>query len=34
MGAFTDKEWTDVYKRAYENLAPGGWIEQIEPDIK
>ena len=28
------KDWTDVYKRAYENRALGGWIKQNKPDIK
>lgn len=32
LGAFTDTEWTRFYEQAYRNLAPGGWIEQIEVD--
>lgn len=34
MGAFSDEEWRLLYGQVYENLAPGGWIEQIEPDIR
>lgn len=34
MGSFTDKQWSGIYKEAYENLIPGGWIEQLEPDVK
>lgn len=30
MGAFTPQGWEDVYRQAYENLEPGGWIEQFE----
>lgn len=33
FGAFTDSQWTGVYKQAYKNLMPGGWIEQVEPGI-
>lgn len=29
MGAFTEKEWADVYKRAYENLAPEGGLSRL-----
>ncbi|KAJ5567881.1 hypothetical protein N7450_010367 [Penicillium hetheringtonii] len=29
-GAFNDKEWDQVYKQCYDNLRPGGWIEQVE----
>lgn len=32
LGAFTAEEWDDVYKKCYENLEPGGWIEQLELD--
>ena len=32
-GSFTRAEWTALYKRAYENLNPGGWIEQLEFDV-
>ena len=34
LGAFTDEQWRLLYKQAYKNLAPGGWIEQLEPGIK
>lgn len=33
LGAFTKQQWTEVYKQAYENLAPGGWIEHLEPSL-
>ena len=26
-------EWEKLYKRAYDNLAPGGWIEHIDVRI-
>lgn len=32
-GSFTNEQWRLLYKQAYNNLAPGGWIEQMEPDI-
>lgn len=32
-GAFSDEQWRLLYKQAYKHLAPGGWIEQIEPSI-
>lgn len=32
-GSFTDEEWKLVYEQAYKYLGPGGWIEQIEPNI-
>lgn len=31
FGSFTDEQWRLIYKQAYKNLAPGGWIEQVEP---
>lgn len=34
LGSFTDEQWRLVYKQAYDNLAPGGWIEQLEPGIR
>ncbi|KAK5055388.1 hypothetical protein LTR84_013138 [Exophiala bonariae] len=34
LGAFTDNEWRDVYRKAYDNLKPGGWIEQVELDVR
>ncbi|KAJ6112317.1 hypothetical protein N7523_008378 [Penicillium sp. IBT 18751x] len=33
-GAFDGEGWNQVYKRAYDALAPGGWIEQVEFDIR
>ncbi|KAI9825141.1 MAG: hypothetical protein M1819_000599 [Sarea resinae] len=32
-GAFTPEEWADVYKQCYDNLIPGGWIEQAEISV-
>ncbi|CAI7637377.1 unnamed protein product [Penicillium pancosmium] len=32
LGAFTEKEWDIVYQKCFENLKPGGWIEQLELD--
>lgn len=34
LGAFTDEQWTALYGRAYAALAPGGWIEQVELDVR
>ncbi|KAK2796194.1 hypothetical protein FQN52_000172 [Onygenales sp. PD_12] len=33
FGSFNEKEWASLYKQCYENLKPGGWIEQVEPDL-
>ena len=33
LGAMSKQEWTALYKRIYDNLLPGGWIEQVEGDI-
>lgn len=30
-GQLPTAEWDKLYKRVYDNLAPGGWIEQVEP---
>ncbi|KAJ5586596.1 hypothetical protein N7450_006383 [Penicillium hetheringtonii] len=30
MGSFTPKEWKTFYQQCYDNLKPGGWIEQME----
>ena len=30
LAAFTDDEWDDLYAQIYDNIAPGGWIEQLE----
>ncbi|CAI7652202.1 unnamed protein product [Penicillium discolor] len=32
IGAFTPVEWDGLFAQCYENLTPGGWIEQIEGD--
>ncbi|OGE55745.1 hypothetical protein PENARI_c004G10368 [Penicillium arizonense] len=29
-GSFEPHEWDRVYKQCYDNLKPGGWIEQLE----
>ncbi|KKA18599.1 hypothetical protein T310_7458 [Rasamsonia emersonii CBS 393.64] len=34
LGAFTPEEWDRVYKQCYDNLKPGGWIEQVELDVR
>lgn len=31
-GSFSNEQWRLLYKQAYNNLAPGGWIEQMEVD--
>ncbi|KAJ6183622.1 hypothetical protein N7519_004923 [Penicillium mononematosum] len=33
-GAFDSEGWSQVYKQAYNALEPGGWIEQVEMDIR
>ncbi|KAJ5743227.1 hypothetical protein N7533_010329 [Penicillium manginii] len=30
MGSFTIEEWHKFYKQCYDNIKPGGWIEQME----
>ncbi|KAJ5097856.1 hypothetical protein N7532_004857 [Penicillium argentinense] len=30
IGSFNEPEWEQIYKRCYDNLIPGGWIEQVE----
>ncbi|KAJ5638713.1 hypothetical protein N7528_001103 [Penicillium herquei] len=30
IGSFDPKEWDQIYKQIYDNLQPGGWIEQLE----
>lgn len=27
IGAFNEVDWKKLYKQAYDNLAPGSWIE-------
>ncbi|KAK4543436.1 hypothetical protein LTR36_005579 [Oleoguttula mirabilis] len=34
LGAFAEDQWGDVYRKCYENLAPGGWIEEVELDVR
>ncbi|OAL31019.1 hypothetical protein AYO20_08440 [Fonsecaea nubica] len=34
LGAFTDTEWTAVYKKCFDNLRSGGYIEQVELDVR
>ncbi|KAH8694893.1 S-adenosyl-L-methionine-dependent methyltransferase [Talaromyces proteolyticus] len=34
LGAFTPEEWDKVYTQCFENLKPGGWIEQVELDVR
>lgn len=34
LGAFSDEDWGNVYKKIYDNLKPGGWIEQAEVDVR
>lgn len=34
LGAFTDNEWDALYRTIYDNLEPGGWIEQVELDVR
>lgn len=29
-GSFTDDQWREVYRNAYKNLKPGGWLEHVE----
>ena len=30
----SNEQWRLTYKQAYNNIAPGGWIEQLEGGIK
>lgn len=34
LGAFTPEQWDDVYKKCFQFLQPGGWIEQVELDVR
>ncbi|EPS30257.1 hypothetical protein PDE_05208 [Penicillium oxalicum 114-2] len=34
LGSFTPEGWRDLYQQCYENLAPDGWIEQMEFDVR
>lgn len=31
LGSFEPNDWQKLYKQAYDNLVPGGWIEQVSP---
>ncbi|KAF3011295.1 hypothetical protein E8E15_002626 [Penicillium rubens] len=33
-GAFNSDGWAQLYKQAYDALEPGGWIEQMELDVR
>ena len=32
-GSFSTASWDKFYKQVYHNLAPGGWIEQVEAEV-
>lgn len=32
-GSFTEEQWRLFYKQAYNNLQPGGYIEQVEMSV-
>ncbi|KAJ5193100.1 hypothetical protein N7449_009242 [Penicillium cf. viridicatum] len=34
LGAFTPEGWDQLYKQCYDALTPGGWIEQMELDVR
>lgn len=34
LGSFSWSEWDKLYKRVYDNLEPGGWIEQLEQSVQ
>ena len=34
FATFTDEQWRLIYKQAYDNLLPGGWIEQAETGVR
>ncbi|KAJ5162092.1 hypothetical protein N7492_007484 [Penicillium capsulatum] len=34
LGAFTPDGWDSLYRQCFDNLKPGGWIEQVEFDIR
>ncbi|KAJ6010831.1 hypothetical protein N7451_002243 [Penicillium sp. IBT 35674x] len=34
LGSFRREEWATLYDNCYENLEPGGWIEQFEFNIR
>ncbi|CEJ59596.1 hypothetical protein PMG11_08215 [Penicillium brasilianum] len=34
LGSFDEVGWNTLYKRCYDNLEPGGWIEEFELDVR
>lgn len=34
VGSGTEADWKFFYQQAYENLAPGGWLELVEPSLR
>ncbi|CAP86336.1 Pc20g10070 [Penicillium rubens Wisconsin 54-1255] len=34
LGSFTPEGWDQLYKQCYDALTPGGWIEQVELDVR
>ncbi|KAF2177731.1 S-adenosyl-L-methionine-dependent methyltransferase [Zopfia rhizophila CBS 207.26] len=34
FGAFTDPEWEHLYEECFAHIEPGGWIEQVEADVR
>ena len=34
LGSFTPTEWDDIYQKCFDNLESGGYIEQLEPDVR
>ncbi|CAG8333113.1 unnamed protein product [Penicillium salamii] len=34
LGAFTPEGWDELYKKCYDALTPGAWIEQVELDVR
>lgn len=34
LGAFTPEERDGIYQACYDNLLPGGWIEEVELDVR
>lgn len=34
LGAFDDDGWANLYRKAFDAVKPGGWIEQLELDVR
>jgi len=34
LGAFTDTQWDEIYGKCFNYVKSGGWIEQIELDVR